>query len=182
MVNRNFSGWNGIRLTALLFALILGGCGGGSSSDSSSNDTNNDLGFDSAGWPALQGKWESACFTRDGNDQRIIRNFVDNEVTQEVDVFSTSDQSCGGSLVFEATYTYAYQVGDELTTDTGVTAREIDVVVTSDPDDVIPPEEEEGFDIFHIDGSGFLYFADDAVPTEVDRPTAIDFSIPYTKI
>lgn len=133
------------------------------------------------GWPELQGVWQSDCFVFDDTPQ--IQTFdVDGDQGENgVEIYADDDTSCSGTTVFETTINYRYEVGDEVQTDDGVTAREIDVEVLEDPDDVA--EHDEEFDIFHInDGGNTLYFSADAAPNEADRPNSLDFDRPYTKI
>lgn len=168
----------------LIVGLGMGLSGCLDSDDDDDNGNGEEVGD---GWPELQGVWQSNCFVVPGEDgasdaPQIQTVDIDGD-RAEVDaaIYDETDTTCAGATIVEASIVWRYEVGEEITTSGGVTAREIDVEVVEDPADVTDFDEE--FDIFHINDDGnTLYFSADAAPRSEDRPDTLDFDRPYTKI
>lgn len=169
-------------LIAFLVSLLLAvsGC----LSDDDDNDDDDEIG---EGWPELQGVWESDCFVVTGEDgasdaPQVHTIAIDgDQAEQDVEIYDENDTTCSGAPIFEPFMLWRYEVGDEITTTGGVTAREIDVELLEDPDGV--GEHDEEYDIFRLeDDDNTLYFGDEAGLSPEDRPDTLDFTKPFTRI
>ena len=182
-------------LSALLVAAVgLGsGCNSSSSSSDSGSGNGTTPGGDGAaeegelgnGYPALQGTWQSICHRYDPPDGLesinlvITRVIEGDEADQTNEVYDLADTSCSGPPVFAANFAFRYTVGEAFTTSGGLEARPIDLELISDPQGV--NEAGDQFDIFHVDG-GTAYFARYASETAANRPSTLNFDVPYTRI
>lgn len=128
----------------------------------------------------LPGTWESICHvTPFGSDNIISRTFdgVDTDVL--VRTFESANGTCSGTG-FPVNFVFSYQVGGEVTTSGGLSARALDVTLEEDPLGVFVGPEVS-FDIFYIDSNDTLYFSVDAADSAVNRPTELNFAVPYSR-
>ncbi len=149
---------------AIVFAV---GCG----------DDDDNGGDPDSGYAALQGgAWESSCFVYDNSPQIFTLQFEGNHVDMHARVYGDGDTECSGDVMFSGTIGHEYSVGEEVTTASGLTAKEIDLKVTHDPQGIA--EDDESYDIFKIDGS-ILYRGVGHGTQPEDRPDELDMDIPF---
>lgn len=150
----------------------------------------------------LEGAWSAqACIDTDDEDPgRLFANggvtFTGNTAVTVVNFFTDSNCSIPVSSVAQPgavsplsdqiIITETFVIGNDVETDSGVTATEIDsqeVSVTDGSGEVLPNPlagiigDTTDFDIFFIDASGGLFFGVDIGDTPATRPTALDFAI-----
>ncbi|WP_406672183.1 hypothetical protein [Natronospira sp.] len=183
-----------ILLFLLLFVFLGTGCLDSSSSDDdSSGQTDNgngdgngngngdggDNGDGDAGLEPLQGAWTSGCVFIDGENQILERHVDGNIAEGYFEIFDEADTSCANTPVFSGYLAWEISAGDEITTDSGVTARELDIELTDDPDGLGAPDNE--YDIFRVEGDT-PYFGDNPSTSPENRPTALDWDTPFHRM
>lgn len=178
-------------LCTLVLSFAFIGCSNSNSAGSGSNDqatTRSD--FDDNNGPnsstnasGLDGKW-TACdvFSENGQDfaDYYEVNFDGNTFTNIVRYYD-GQTTCTGTPVYTQTGSGTLVFGDDIMTNSGVTATEIDVdgaYSDSDGDSF----ELIYYDIYYIDNDQLYLGSEDSGEgdTPENRPTDIDFSTFYT--
>ncbi|MGB0212076.1 hypothetical protein [Algiphilus sp.] len=119
----------------------------------------------------LQGRW-ARCV--DGRSELVI---IDGDVADFSET-SYANANCTGEVVGTFSDTLRLTVGPQLTTDSGLTANELDVEIidSPDPDDIGLVE----YDIIRVAGDQFFAGEGEASSPE-NRPTALDLDSPYVR-
>lgn len=148
----------------ILIVMVQTGCSsGGSSGGGSSASCNGAV-------TELEGGWEF-CNTSTGDYSSYT--FMNNCVTVHIQDYSNND--CTGTLSFDESETYTFDLGSTVITDGGQMAREIDVHYIGGTQ----------YDIYMIDADTFyrgLPTATNNMSSPATRPTALNFSVPYTPV
>lgn len=149
--------------------------------DEDNNGDNSDDADDTPTGNPLLGTWTSEChLTPQGNDNIITRAFGQEGVANvTIQAFQSDSGTCSGTPT-EINAVFNYEIGNMLTTDSGVTAQELDAELVSDPQGVFTGSSDT-FDIFHIDANNVLYFSVGGADSASQRPTSINFNAPYAR-
>ena len=149
--------------------------------DEDNNGDNSDDADDTPTGNPLLGTWTSEChLTPQGNDNIITRAFGQEGVANvTIQAFESDSGTCSGTPT-EINAVFNYEIGNMLTTDSGVTAQELDAELVSDPQGVFTGSSDT-FDIFHIDANNVLYFSVGGADSAAQRPTSINFNAPYAR-
>ena len=149
--------------------------------DEDNNGDNSDDADDTPTVNPLLGTWTSEChLTPQGNDNIITRAFgPEGAANVTIQAFQSDSGTCSGTPT-EINAVFNYEIGNALTTDSGVTAQELDAELVSDPQGVFTGSSST-FDIFHIDANNVLYFSVGGADSEAQRPTSINFNVPYAR-
>ena len=164
-----------ILLASTVLGASLTGCGGSSSSSTDDSDDHERPGAE------LVGTWESNCYTnRNGSNDNITRFVIDAEtIAQTIDIYASNNGTCSGETG-ALSLLYRYDVGDSLITDSGVTAREIDIEFLEERvGRFVGPDVS--YSIYHIDGSGMLYFSHAESESPENRPSSLNFDTRYSR-
>lgn len=176
---------------ACVIALAGAGCGG-SGGNGGNGDNDDDSQADNGTEPdaelfaELEGTWERVCHDLDGESAFHQDSLVtyDNG-TAEIDFRFYEDESCN-EPVGEARIVYDVALGETIVTESGLEAREIDMEVVEDPDEVAAAEQE--FNIYHIEeGDQDTKYRgqsdpDDPPATAGQRPNTLDFEVPAFRV
>ena len=163
-----------ILLSALSLSLLVA-CGGGNDEDPTENNDETE--------DELQGTWVSSCVS-------YSSFYLLSSTTFSVGSYSSSssaffDSECADS-VQGVSVTGSFVVGEAITTSSGVSAKEIDFIIET-IDGV--SASETSFGIYRIMDNtlftgnlGFIEGSGIDTSTEENRPTALNFDLPFTKI
>lgn len=163
---------NGLIIGCVSLVSACGGGSGGSSTDSRS------LNLEQA---SLEGAWqrceyEDVGIVIEGQNSELFRTTMANGGWNDVFIgYASSD--CTGPELYVEEYTGSYNIAGTVTTDSGVSAIQVDWV------------NEEGevycYDLVHVDGN-LLYWGDLDLETDCEspetRPTDIYFEYPLERV
>lgn len=129
---------------------------------------------------ALQGTWQGLCESINGGSLREFFVFSGSDVQyQEQQFVEVSD--CTGTPDEVFNDTSSFSLGAEFTTDSGATARELDLVITASDE----PSEvgERIFLIIAVINDQLILGFEDGVEHDVPerRPTALRFDVPFNR-
>ncbi len=154
-----------MRVLLLAAMVSLAACGGG----------DGDGGGDPAESAGLEGVWQGVCEQSELASYRHELNIDDNTILVSKHYWPGSSD-CSGAAEQDELGSYSYSIGEEMVTDSGVNARELDIQFTE--------TSNQAFDIFMIDRGDTLYFGDPETGdqnTLVTRPTDLDLDQPYSR-
>jgi hypothetical protein len=122
----------------------------------------------------ISGSWSGRFCEQDQSEgyyqEKATFDALTNTVLSSTNYYS--DANCLILIEEIDSQTYWYALGETITTDSGLTAREIDIFQT---EEMMPPVQ---YSIYRIDGD-VLYFGDatdiEYTGTIEDRPTSLDF-------
>lgn len=152
-----------------------------SNSDNTGGSGSGDSGGDVSGFATtLQGSWTVPC----DDGYQWTMEFSGSNIYFSPTFYE--DSSCSGTGDFyHADITATYVIGDTVTTESGLTAHQIDITYTEVkyPEDYEEQEGETHYDLIYVDGD-ILYTGDISTGSGTSpstRPTALDFYEPFYK-
>jgi hypothetical protein len=129
----------------------------------------------------INGSWSARFCQQDQSDLYYQEKTTFDTLTNTAlnSLNSYSDANCLILIEEIDSQIYGFTLGETITTDSGLAAREINVFQT---EEMLPPVL---YLIYRIDGD-LLYFGDttdiDTTSTPENRPTSLDFESPMTRI